>query len=102
LRLHPGPKQNSFVSFPAETNGDLYREATQIIQLIYRAIILSDNYRLSLPVGTVIVLTSPTRTTTQTRVGKWQTRFVRYIQDPVRILRSKVCQKHNNYLLLNI
>jgi hypothetical protein len=83
LRLHSGPKQKSFVSFPAETNGDLYRKSTQIIQIIYRAIISSDNYRLSLPVGTFIALTSPTRTTAQTRVGKWQTQVVRYSKDRV-------------------
>jgi len=84
MRLHSGPKQNSFVSFPAETNGDFYTEATQLIQLMYMAIILSDNYRLSRPDGTLIVLTSPTRTTAQTRVGKWQKRVVRYSKDPVR------------------
>ena len=62
----------------------MYREATQKIYPLYRVIILSDNYRLSLPVGSFIVLASPTRTTAQTRVGKWQTRVVRYCKDPVK------------------
>lgn len=83
MRLHAKPKQNSFVIFPAETHGDLYREATQLIHLMYMAITLSDNSRLSRPVGTLMVLTSPTRTTAQARVGKWQTRVVRYSKDHV-------------------
>jgi hypothetical protein len=44
-----------------------------LIQLLYRAIILSDNYRLSLPIGSFIVGTSYTRTTAHMRIGKWQT-----------------------------
>ena len=82
FRLHSGPKQWSLVSFPAKTNGDLYRKATQLIQLIYRAIILSDNYQLSLPIGSFILLASPTRKTDHARIGKWQTRVVRYSKDP--------------------
>jgi hypothetical protein len=60
----------------------------------------TDNYRFSLPVGSFIVLTSPTRTTAQTRVGKWQTRVVRYSNEPVRnfsdpIISRATATEHN-------
>ena len=67
------PKKGRFVQGGHTTN------STHI-----RGYYFTDNYRFSLPVGSFIVLMSPTRTTAQTRVGKWQTRVVRYSKDRVR------------------
>jgi hypothetical protein len=52
--------------------------------------------------GTFIVLTSPTRTTAQTRVGKWQTTVFWYRKDPVRSISdpsiSRVTATEHNKL----
>jgi len=84
LRLLSGPKKKLFISFPGEKKGaNCTGERHNNFNFI-QGYYFTDNYRLSLPVGTFIVLTSPTRTTAQTRVEKWQTRVVRYSKDHVR------------------